>query len=167
MTPSTTTLDLNLQYPNYTTTMHAVQHDRLSRKITANLFDGSTAWTPQAGSDAIVRFVKPDGTMGFYDVDENDDPAVTWSGNVATITLAEQVLTVPGDVWCQLNFYNSSEERLSTFKWLIKVQENVISDDTIESTDYFNILTNQISQIVAIYNNLGNVSTLNYVEVTS
>ena len=149
MTPSTTTLELNLQYPNYTTTMYAVQHDRLSRKITASLFDGSTAWTPQAGSDAIVRFVKPDGTMGFYDVDENDDPAVTWSGNVATITLAEQVLTVPGDVWCQLNFYNSSEERLSTFMWLIKVQKNVITDETIESTDYFNILSAQISAILA------------------
>ena len=147
---STTTLELNLQYPNHATTMYAVQHDRLSRKISAVLADGATAWTPPAGSDAIVRFVKPDGTMGFYDVDENGDSAVTWSGNVATITLAEQVLTVAGEVWCQLNFYSASEERLSTFKWKIVVQENVIDDETIESTDYFNILTQEIAEIMAL-----------------
>lgn len=164
---STTTLELNLQYPNHATTMYAVQNDRLARKVSAVLVDGATAWTPPTGSLAIVRFIKPDGTMGFYDTDENDDPAVTWTGNVATITLAEQVLTVAGDVWCQVNFYNAGEERLSTFKWVIKVQENVITDETIESTDYFNILTEQISYIVGIYQNLGNVSTLNYVEVTS
>ena len=145
---STTTLELNLQYPNHATVMHAVQNDRLSRKISAVLADGATAWTPPTGSLAIVRFIKPDGTMGFYDTDENDDPAVTWTGNVATITLAEQVLTVAGDVWCQVNFYNAGEERLSTFKWLIKVQENVITDETIESTDYFNILTHQIDEII-------------------
>lgn len=164
---STTTLELNLQYPNHATTMYAVQNDRLSRKISAVLADGGTSWTPPTGSAAIVRFIKPDGTMGFYDTDENGDPAVTWAGNVATIMLAEQVLTVAGDVWCQVNFYNSGEERLSTFKWLIKVQPNVITDEAIESTDYFNILTEQISYIVGIYQNLGNVSTLNYVEVTS
>ena len=164
---STTTLNLNLQYPNQLTTMYAVQNDRLARKISATLVDGSAAWTPPSGTSGIVRFVKPDGTMGFYDTDENDNPAVTWIGNVATIMLAEQVLTVAGDVWCQVNFYNSGEERLSTFKWLIKVQPNVITDEAIESTDYFNILTEQISYIVGIYQNLGNVSTLNYVEVTS
>lgn len=145
---STTTLELNLQYPNHATTMYAVQNDRLSRTISAVLADGATAWTPPTGSLAIVRFIKPDGTMGFYDTDENDDPAVTWTGNVATIMLAEQVLTVAGDVWCQVNFYNAGEERLSTFKWLIKVQENVITDETIESTDYFNILTHQIDEII-------------------
>ena len=145
---SLTTLDLNLQYPNHAVTMYAVQNDRLTRKISATLADGSVAWTPPSGSLAIVRFLKPDGTMGFYDTDENGDTAVTWTGNVATITLAEQVLTVAGDVWCQVNFYNSGEERLSTFKWVIKVQENVITDETIESTDYFNILTHQIDEIM-------------------
>lgn len=151
---STTTLELNLQYPNHATTMYAVQNDRLSRKISAVLADGATAWTPPTGSLAIVRFIKPDGTMGFYDTDENDDPAVTWTENVATITLAEQVLTVAGDVWCQVNFYNAGEERLSTFKWKIVVQENVIDDETIESTDYFNILTTEIAEILSVIENL-------------
>lgn len=167
MTPSTTELDLNLRLPNRYVVAHAVQNDRLSRKIKANLYDGGIAWNPPAGADAIVRFVKPDGTMGFYDTDEAGNTAVSWTGNVATIMLAEQVLTVPGDVYCQINFYTASEEKLSTFSFKIAVEKSVITDQTIESTDYFNILTVQIEQIVTIYNNLGNVSTLNYVEVTS
>lgn len=146
---SLTTLELNLQYPNHAVTMYAVQHDRLTRKISASLVDGSAAWTPPTQTLGIVRFVKPDGTMGFYDTDESGNTAVTWSGNVATIILAEQMLTVAGDVYCQVNFYNASEERLSTFNWVIKVQKNVITDETIESTDYFNILTEQIAEIMA------------------
>lgn len=164
---SLTTLNLDLQRPNHATTMYAVQHDRLTRKISATLFDGSTAWTPPSGSLAIVRFAKPDGTMGFYDTDEANHAAVTWSGNVATIMLAEQMLTVAGDVYCQVNFYNTGEERLSTFSWVIKVQPNVIDDETIESTDYFNFLTTEISAAIEALSRLGNVASLNYVEVTS
>lgn len=147
---STTHLNLNLQNPNHATVMYAVQNDRLSRKISAVLADGATAWTPPSGTDAIVRFAKPDGTKGFYDVDENGDPAVTWTGNVATIMLAEQVLTVAGNVLCQVNFYNSSDQKLSSFSWVIQVQPSVIDDDTIVSTDYFNVLTEQISAALAI-----------------
>jgi len=147
---SVTTINLNLQYPNYATTMHAVQNDKLSRKITAILYDGANAWTPPSGSLAVVRFMKPDGTKGFYDTDENRHTAVTWVGNSATIMLSEQVLTVPGNVLCQLNFYNTSEEKLTTFLWVIKVQQSVVDDETIESTDYFNVLTHQISEALAI-----------------
>lgn len=147
---SITTLNLNLQHPNYATVMYAVQNDRLARKITATLYDGAVAWTPPYGSLAVVRFMKPDGTKGFYDTDENRQTAVTWTGNSVTIMLAEQVLTVPGNVLCQLNFYNTSEEKLTTFLWVIKVQQSVVNDETIESTDYFNVLTHQIAEALAI-----------------
>ena len=147
---SLTKLTLNLQLPNCAVTMYAVQNDRLSRKIQATLLDGDTAWTPPASCAAIVRFVKPDGTKGFYDSDENGDDAVTWTGNVATIMLAEQALTVAGDVYCQLNFYTASEEKLTTFTWLIKVQKSVVDDETIESTDYYNALTTSIAEIEAL-----------------
>lgn len=147
---STTTLELNLQYPNHATTMYAVQNDRLTRKISAVLVDGTAAWTPPVGTEAIVRYMKPDGTQGFYDRDENNNIAVIWTGNVATIILAEQALTVAGNVLCQVNFYNTSEEKLTTFSWVIKVQPSVLTDETIVSTDYFNVLTQQISTALAI-----------------
>lgn len=147
---SLTPLNLNLQYPNYATTIYAVQHDRLSRKITAVLSDGGTAFEPEYGTLAVVRYRKPDGTCGFYDTDEDGNDAVTWDGNVATIMLAEQALTVAGTVFCQVNFYNGDEQRLSSFTWKIIVEENVCPDSEITSSDYFNILTQQIAAIMAV-----------------
>lgn len=156
---STTSLTLNLQLPNCAVTMYAVQNDRKTRKVQATLFDGDTAWTPPIGTLAIVRYSKPDGTQGFYDTDEAGNTAVTWSGNVATIRLAEQVLTVAGDVFIQMNFYNASEERLSTFAWTIKVQKCAVTDEEIISTDYFNILSQQIAAILAVIENMPTPST--------
>ena len=147
---SVTTLNLNLQYPNYATTMHAVQNDKLSRKVTAMLFDGSTPFVPDEDALGMVRFHKPDNTNGFYDVDENGDDAVTWVGNVATISLAEQALTCAGSVLCQIQFYTEEGQRLTTFTWRIEVQECAMSDDEFMSTDYYSVLSAQISAAMSI-----------------
>lgn len=147
---SVTTINLNLQYPNYATTMHAVQNDKLTRKVTAMLFDGSVPFTPDDGALALVRFHKPDQTYGFYDVDEDGNTAVTWSGNVATISLAEQALTCAGTVLCQIQFYTQDGQRLTTFTWKIEVQECAISDEQFMSTDYYSVLTAQISAALSI-----------------
>lgn len=147
---STTTINLNLQYPNYGTTMHAVQNDKLSRKVTALLYDGSVPFTPDADALALVRFHKPDNTNGFYDVDEDGNDAVTWSGNVATVSLAEQAITCPGTVLCQIQFYTNAGQRLTTFTWKIEVQEAALSDEEFISTDYYSVLTAQISSALSI-----------------
>ena len=147
---SITTLNLNLQYPNYATTMHAVQNDKLTRKVTAILFDGSTPFVPDEGALGMVRFHKPDDTNGFYDVDEAGNDAVTWEGNVATVSLAEQALACAGIVLCQIQFYTEDGQRLTTFTWKIDVQESAVSDEQIMSTDYYSVLTAQISAAMSI-----------------
>ena len=125
-----------------------MQNDRLSRHITAQLRDGSAPWTPPAGSGALIRYLKPDGTAGFYDVDESNAPAISVSGSVATLTLAEQCTTVPGDVYMQLNFYGSDGSKLTTFAWILRVQKSVLEDATIISSDYYNILSEQIAAVL-------------------
>lgn len=147
---SITSIILNLAAVNSTVTVYAKQNDRIARKITAKLFDGSTAWTPPIGAAIEIRYRKPDGTAGFYDTDENGDPAVSVSGNEVTLTIAEQALTVPGDVWMELNFYAPGDEKLTTFYFLLKVQQSVLDDATIVSSDYYNALTAIFSQISAI-----------------
>ena len=147
---SISSIILNLSAVNSAVTVYAKQNDRIARKITATLFDGSTAWTPPVGAAVVIRYRMPDGTVGFYDTDENGDPASSVSGNVVTLTIAEQALTVPGDVWMELNFYNSGDEKLTTFYFLLKVQQSVLDDGTIISSDYFNALTALFSQISAI-----------------
>ena len=145
---SITYIDLNLSAVNCAVVVYAKQNDKLARHIAATLYDGSAAWTPPAGSHPIIRFLKPDGTAGFYDVDENEDPAISISGNVATMTIVEQALTVPGDVYMELNFYNSAGEKVTTLKWLLRVQQSVLEDATIISSDYFNILSTEIAGLL-------------------
>ena len=148
MIPSTTALILNMQLPNIATVSWAVQGDQLSRVITATLIDGSTAWEPESGYHGVVRFHKPDGTSGVYDVDENDNPAVTWDGNIATIIIAQQALTVAGTVLMQLEFYDSNNARISAFGWANNVQPSAVTDTEFLSTDYYNILSLQIAGVI-------------------
>lgn len=148
MNPSTTALTLNLQLPNIATVSWAVQGDLLSRVITATLVDGSTAWNPQAGYHGVVRYHKPDGTSGVYDVDEDGNVAVTWTGNIATITVAHQALTVAGTVLMQLEFYDSNDARVSTFGWANNVQPSAVTDNEFLSSDYYNILSLQIAGVL-------------------
>lgn len=150
MNPSTTALTLNMQLPNIATVSWAVQGDQLARRITATLVDGSTPWVPDASYNGVVRYHKPDGTSGVYDVDEDGNRAVTWSGNVATITIAQQAITVPGSVSMQLEFYDTNNARLTAFGWTNNVQPSAVTDTEFISTDYYNILTLQISAVLEV-----------------
>ena len=148
MNPVTTALTLNMQLPNIATVSWAVQGDQLSRQITATLVDGSTAWNPQVGYHGVVRYHKPDGTSGVYDVDEDGNPAVTWTGNVATVKIVQQVLTVPGTVLMQLEFYDVNDARVTAFGWANNVQPSAVTDNEFLSSDYYNILTLQIAGVL-------------------
>ena len=145
MNPSTTELTLNMQLPNIAAVSWAVQGDQLARRIQATLVDGSTPWTPEAGYSAVVRYHKPDGTSGVYDVDEDGNPAVSWVGNVATVAIVQQALTVPGTVLMQLEFYDSGASRITAFGWANNVQPSAVTDTEFLSTDYYNLLTLQIA----------------------
>lgn len=143
---STTRITLDIQRPNIAVIAYGVQNDRDSRYIEAQIVDGGTAWPLPAGASALIRFRKPDNTGGAYDtLEDNVTPAVTWSGSVATLVMAEQVLTVPGDVCMELNFYSADGERLTTFPWTLRVRPSVLTDAQIISSDYYNILTAQIA----------------------
>lgn len=142
-------LTLDLRRPNINTIVHAKQNDRLSRFIYAALMDGAEEWTPPEHVMFTIRYKKADGTRGFYDVDENDDAAVeVISGNKVKITLAEQSISAPGPVLMELNMYNGEGEKLTTFLWIIQVEESALPDEEIESTDYFNVLTRQITEVL-------------------
>ena len=148
MNPVTTALTLNLQLPNIAAVAWAVQGDMGSRQISATLVDGSSSWTPQAGYHGVVRYFKPDGTTGVYDVDEGGATAVTWSGNIATVKIAQQALTVAGTVIMQLEFYDSNDARVSAFGWAMNVQPSAVTDTEFLSTDYYSILTLQIAGVL-------------------
>ena len=162
---STTSIILNLQVPNYSVAVYAVQGDVMSREINATLLDGSTPWTPPAGAIGSVRYMKPDGTSGFYTEDEEHNPAVVWVGNVATIRLAQQALTVAGEVIAQVSFYSEAAERLSAFNFRMIVERNPISDQEFESTDYYSVLSQQIAAVLDVNLYPPRINSLNHWEI--
>lgn len=149
---SNTHVILNMQAPNVAVVVNAKQGDKLSRVITADLVDGDIPFIPPSGVAAAVRYFKPDNTIGFYDVTEDGAAAIVLDGSTATVTLAEQALTVPGNVYAEINFYTSNE-KLTTFNFIIHVQKSAVSDQLIESTDYFSVLTQKINALLGASTN--------------
>lgn len=150
---SLTSITLDLQAPNIAVVTAGKQNDLMSRKIACQLRDGDSAFTPPGDAASMIRYAKPDGTVGFYDVLEDETtPAWSVSGSVITITLCEQMLTVPGNVWVEINFYTSTE-KLTTFYFLLEVQASVLSDGTIISSDYYNVLSAQIQALLGATTN--------------
>lgn len=145
---STTLITLDLQRPNFCT-VYAVQDDKLTRWVSAQLTDGGNAWTPPSGALLTIRYRKPDGTAGWYDKLEDGSRAYSISGSVVDFGLAVQSLAVPGTVQAEVSFYTSSGERLTTFLFLIEVEKDPLTDAEIVSSDYFSVLTQQVAQAAA------------------
>lgn len=124
----------------------AKQNDRNTRYIAAHLYVDGLAYPVPSGTEIAFRYKKPDGTAGFYDTLPDNSPAITVSGNTVTVELVEQVLTVAGCVHCEINMYNAASEKLTTFTFEISVEESVLTDAEIISSDYYNVLTEQISK---------------------
>lgn len=139
---------LDMQRPAHTV-VYAVQNDKLTRKITAQLVNAGIPWTVPTGALMMIRYSKPDGTTGFYDTDEAGATAYTISGSTVTFTMVQQALAVAGNVAVQLSFYTAGGDQLSTFAFVITVQPSVYNDAEIISSDYFNVLAGTIGEIAA------------------
>lgn len=124
----------------------AKQNDRNTRYIAAHLYVDGLAYPVPSGTEIAFRYKKPDGTAGFYDTLTDNSPAITVSGNTVTVELVEQVLTAAGCVHCEINMYNAASEKLTTFTFEISVEESVLTDAEITSSDYYNVLTAEIAK---------------------
>lgn len=124
--------------------VYAKQNDSQTRFVAASLFANSQPFSVPDGVVAMFRAGKPDGTACFYDSNETGTPAITIEGNLVTVELAEQVLTVPGNVQAEINFYTAGGEKLTSFSFAIQVEKSVLTDQEIVSSDYYNVLTEQV-----------------------
>ena len=143
-------LSLNVSSASVPPTLHMTQGDSNSRSIVAALFSGASPFNIPSGSSVMVRFGKPDGTGGLYDTTESGAPVV-FSGNTVTAPVAEQMLSVPGVVVAQIELYSASTAespayRMASFCFFVDVEKSAYPDDTIISSDYYNILSESIQQ---------------------
>ena len=147
---TTAALRVDLLNPGAPQIIHAVQDDSNSRKIAFSIYAGGAQWAVPDGTLVTVRYKKPDGTAGFYDtLPDGSTPAATIDGNVVTVALVPQAFTVRGNVPVQIKLYDSAGTSIATFAVVMHVSDNVVSDAEIVSSDYYSVLTKQISDVLA------------------
>ena len=132
-------IKMDLQDPGYMPRVNAVQDDQYSRNLELTLSSGGEAWTITEDVTVLVRYCKPDGTGGEYNTLPDGTTAWTAEGNVLTIALAPQVLTVPGMVTLSASLI-SGETQISTFTVSVNVKPAVCAQ-IADSADYVNVMT--------------------------
>lgn len=104
--------------------VNAVQGDGNTRSVEITLMSGGTPWTPPEGVEAAIAYRQPGGTKGLYNKLADGTPAISISGNVATVILATQMLAVSGTVQASLVFNDQQLNRLTTFPFSVSVASN-------------------------------------------
>lgn len=123
----TTRILVDFALPNRSVYVEAMQGDGATRTVAVMLRANGIRWEPPAGVDAALAYRQPDGHKGIYDKLADGSPAITVSGNVASVVLIPQMLAVPGEVQCQLVFNDSKLDRLTSFPFVLKVAKNDVA----------------------------------------
>ena len=144
-----TTITRMMDEPDYPVIVHAKQNDKRTRFVTLRCSDTENGFSIPSGTVGIVRVRKNDGTACFYDKNDLGDAAVVIDGNSVTIELVEQALTAAGMQKTEVNLYTPDGAKITTFSFALEVEASVLTDAQIVSSDYYNVLTSDISSALA------------------
>lgn len=146
--------NVDISAPGGPLVFYAMQADSLSRFFTLTITDGGEAWDPPDGALWSVRFGAPQMPSGWYDTIEDatdaTHPAVNVStgvATVATVEIAEQALESPGqNILCVL-VTDSSGYQIASWPIILSIQA-VPGLTAPEVTTYYNLLTEQVAQVL-------------------
>ena len=131
-------IKMDLSISNAPQVVYAVQGDTNTRNVVIDLYNAGSAWTVPDGASGVVKFQKSDGKGGIYDKLPNGFPAVVYeeNSNQIEVSLAPQVLTLPGEVKAQVSLIYDNNI-ISTFSFVVLVQADP-SANVEKSADYVN-----------------------------
>lgn len=113
----------------------AVCGDRNTRELEIALFASGAEWTVPEGTAVSVRYQKPDGTGGSYDLLPDGNAAWAVGGNTVTVVMAPQTMTVPGCVILTVCL-TAGDREISMFQILMNVRP-AVGWEPSESGDYW------------------------------
>ena len=113
--------------------VYVKQGDVKSRELSIFLYNNAAPYEIAEGVSAVLRAVKPDGTLVYADC--------TINGNVVKHLLTPQLLAAAGTAQCELTVYGSGGEVLFSPGFDVYVESPQLSDDAILSTDEFSALS--------------------------
>lgn len=117
--------------------INAVQGET-GRQVKMSLFAGGEPWAIPENASVLVRFRKPDRTVGVYNAMPDGSKAYSVAGSELTIQLAPQMLAVAGTTLMQVVIM-SDGTMVSTFAVSLCVQADV-SAEVVASDDYVNLI---------------------------
>lgn len=116
--------------------IYVMQDDKYSREMEIHLKANGKEYYPPEECMVLVRYEKPDGRGGAYDVLPDGRKAAEIHGNVVTVGLAPQVCTVVGRVMLTVTLRHQEKE-LSCFSIYIHVQKS--ANSKLGSEQYYHI----------------------------
>ena len=145
-------LDIGLTGKNQR--VKAKQWDNQTRIVKAMVLNNGVAAEFDSGIKARYSYCKPDNTQVLGDAERN--------GNLVTILLDPQCLTVSGICYCDITFYQGEAE-ISTATFEVEVYPGVYSPDRLESSDEYLSLSKVLEEAQTAVEEMENLNT----EVTS
>lgn len=121
----TQSINLNLVPGGVRPIINVSQYDKGSRTLQIVLFNGVTAYQIPDGASVTIQGTKADKTGFQYEVD-------SYSGNVVTTDIEQQMTVFPGDVAIELSI-SKNGDRLGTANFILRVEPAALADDTIIS----------------------------------
>ena len=140
-------ITIDVSDPLNTSVIKAVQADIRSRFVEITLVSNGEPLSIPAGSDGMVGIRRPNGTYVLYDQTEDETPAVTFTGNVATVYLTQEALAVAGALYTSVSIYTSTA-RLTAFHFMVDVEPTAVPSDVVVESDYFNILEGLVADAI-------------------
>lgn len=138
---------IDVSDPLTTPVVKAVQEDSRSRFVEITLIANGEPLAIPAVAHGMIGIRRPNGTYVLYDADEDNNPAVTFDGNVATAYLSQEALAIAGDLYTSVSVYTSNQ-RLTAFHFIVSVEQTAVPSDVVVDSDYFNILESMIEDAV-------------------
>lgn len=119
--------------------VYASQHDNGAREIEFEITNQGNAYSIPASINISVQGIK--SNKGYF------SHSCSYSGNVVTMALADDMTDVIGKAICVLKFTNSSQQKLATAKFILNVDSDSSSEGIIidtEAEEIFNQMLNEI-----------------------
>ena len=145
-------LDIGLTGKNQR--VKAKQWDNQTRIVKAMVLNNGVAAEFDSDVKARYSYCKPDNTQVLGDAERN--------GNLVTIQLDPQCLTVSGICYCDITFYQGEAE-ISTATFEVEVYPGVYSPDRLESSDEYLSLSKVLEEAQTAVEEMENLND----EVTS
>lgn len=136
----TQTFDLNMIPDSSPVVVHVNQYDVGAGRLQAALYSGDTAYTPASGATVQIQGTKADGHGFIYNA--------SFSGNMVTANVTEQMTAAAGPVRCQI-VVTEGTNITGTFVFILDVQKSGLPADTDMSESDYTLVQEMIDAAVA------------------